>query len=146
MKTGNRRFLILLSVLTALCCIAVVLINFMGMPPFDSTAAAVSTPMSSGSFSSGAADSTGASSLSPASAAPSSKASASSSATSGAPVNINTADADALASLPGIGDTLAQRIIDYRNAHGPFTSTAQLDQVTGIGQKRMAELKGLITV
>lgn len=141
MKTGNRRFLILLSVLTALCCIAVVLINFMGMPPFDSTAAAVSTPMSSR-----AADSTGASSLSPASAAPSSKASASSSATSGAPVNINTADADALASLPGIGDTLAQRIIDYRNAHGPFTSTAQLDQVTGIGQKRMAELKGLITV
>ncbi|ADU27997.1 ComEA family DNA-binding protein [Ethanoligenens harbinense] len=142
MKTGNRRFLVLLSVLTALCCIAVVFINFMGMPPFESAVAAASAPASSGTFSSGVADT---SAFSAVSTVPSSRAAVSVSDAAGAPVDINTADANTLASLPGIGDTLAQRIIDYRNAHGPFTSTAQLDQVKGIGEKKMAELQGLIT-
>ena len=60
-------------------------------------------------------------------------------------ININTANVQQLQTLPGIGPTLAQRIIDYREAHGPFTSPAQLILVEGIGEKRLADIIGLIT-
>ena len=61
-------------------------------------------------------------------------------------VNINTADVTQLTSLPGIGDTLAQRIIDYRNANGPFASVGSLMQVSGIGEKRIEAIWDLVTV
>lgn len=61
-------------------------------------------------------------------------------------INVNTATLSQLDTLPGIGPVLAQRIIDYREVHGPFTSPAQLILVEGIGEKRLAEIIGLITI
>lgn len=55
-------------------------------------------------------------------------------------VNVNTAEASALETLPGIGPTLAKRIIAYRNEHGPFATVEDLTDVPGIGP---AVLEGL---
>jgi competence protein ComEA len=61
-------------------------------------------------------------------------------------ININTAGVAELEKLPGLGPALAQRIIDYRNAHGPFKSIEELKNVSGIGEKRFAELKDHVTL
>jgi comEA protein len=61
-------------------------------------------------------------------------------------VNINTAENWLLQALPGIGPTLAQRIIDYRTQNGPFPSTRELANVKGIGLDLYEKLKNLITV
>lgn len=61
-------------------------------------------------------------------------------------VNINTATLDELNTLPGIGPTLAQRIIDYRTANGPFSAIEDLMNVSGIGVSTFDEIKDLITV
>ncbi|MGO1232598.1 MAG: ComEA family DNA-binding protein [Marinobacter sp.] len=52
-----------------------------------------------------------------------------------ASVNINTADAVALSSLNGIGESKAQAIVSYREANGPFESIEQLSEVKGIGAR-----------
>ena len=62
------------------------------------------------------------------------------------PVNLNTADPAALTALPGIGEELAARIADYREAHGPFETVEDLTEVPGIGQGKLAALEGLVTV
>lgn len=59
---------------------------------------------------------------------------------------LNTATAQQLQTLPGIGPTLAQRIIDYRNANGPFTALEQLMLVEDIGEKRFAAIKDYLTL
>ena len=62
------------------------------------------------------------------------------------PVNINTASKKELDALPGIGETLAQRIIDYRSANGPFSTVDDLTKVKGIGAKTLEKLKPYATV
>ncbi len=61
-------------------------------------------------------------------------------------VNINTASAAELDGLPGIGPTLAERIVAYRNGHGPFAEPSQIMDVDGIGQGLYERVKDLITV
>lgn len=61
-------------------------------------------------------------------------------------ININTANVEQLSLLPDIGPTIAQRIIDYRQMHGPFSSIEELQLVEGIGKKRLDGLRDYITV
>jgi competence protein ComEA len=64
-----------------------------------------------------------------------------SAAARGATVHLSTATIEQLDGIDGIGPTLAQRIIEYRDAHGGFRSLAGLAQVDGIGEKRLATLR-----
>lgn len=64
----------------------------------------------------------------------------------GQKVNINTASAGELETLPGIGPTLAQRIVDYRQSNGPFQRSEDIKKVKGIGDGIFAQIKDLITV
>ena len=59
-------------------------------------------------------------------------------------LNINTASAEELQTLPNIGETTAQRIIDYRTQHGDFSSVGDLQNVRGIGVKTLEKLKPFV--
>lgn len=61
-------------------------------------------------------------------------------------VDLNTATLTDLETLPGIGPALGQQILDWRSAHGQFTSVEQLQDVSGIGDVRYAEISPLVTV
>ena len=55
-------------------------------------------------------------------------------------VNINKAGTEELETLPGIGEVLAQRIVEYRNENGDFLSIEELDNVRGIGEKTLSKI------
>ena len=61
-------------------------------------------------------------------------------------VDLNAATLEQLDGLPGVGPVTAQRILDWRAAHGRFTSVNQLREVSGIGPARLADLKSLVRV
>lgn len=60
-------------------------------------------------------------------------------------ININTAGVAELSLLPGLGDRLAQRIVDDREANGPFATLADLDRVSGIGEATIQRLEPFAT-
>ncbi|MGO0122766.1 helix-hairpin-helix domain-containing protein [Desulfothermobacter acidiphilus] len=63
---------------------------------------------------------------------------------SGTKVNLNTASEAELQTLPGIGPTLARRIVEYRSKNGPFSSVDELAKVPGIGARRLEQLRDYI--
>jgi len=67
-------------------------------------------------------------------------------ATASAPVNLNSATAAQLQTLPGIGASTAQRILDYRQKNGAYKKIEELMNVKGIGEKSFLKLKPLVTV
>ena len=64
----------------------------------------------------------------------------------GGKVNINTASAEQLCSLPGIGEVLSRTIIEYRELYGDFKSVNELINVEGIGEKKLEAIAGMATV
>jgi competence protein ComEA len=64
----------------------------------------------------------------------------------GQPLNLNTATPEQLDQLDGVGPATAQKIVAYRQAHGGFRSVSELDQVPGIGEKKLAGLKDRVRV
>jgi competence protein ComEA len=77
---------------------------------------------------------------------PAKPAAAKAKATASNPVNLNSASVAQLQTLPGIGASAAQRIVDYRQKNGSFKKIEELMNVKGIGEKSFLKLKPLITV
>ena len=67
-------------------------------------------------------------------------------ATPGAPVNLNAASLAQLQTLPGVGASTAQRILDYRQKNGAFKKIEELMNVKGLGEKSFLKLKPLVNV
>ena len=67
-------------------------------------------------------------------------------ATAAAPINLNTATAEQLASIPGIGVKTAALILEYRQKNGGFKKIEDLMLVRGVGEKSFLKMKPLITV
>ena len=64
----------------------------------------------------------------------------------GQKINLNVATATDLETLPGIGEVLAQRIIEHRESNGPFTSVDELLEVSGIGEARLEDIRDEVTI
>jgi competence protein ComEA len=69
---------------------------------------------------------------------------ASSPSTPAGPVHLNTATLEQLDALPGVGPVTAQKILDYRQQHGAFSSVDELDAIPGIGPARLDQLRKLV--
>jgi competence protein ComEA len=70
----------------------------------------------------------------------------SSSESKGAAIDINSADVETLMELPGIGEGIAQRIVDYRKEHGPFENLDELLNVKGVGERMLQKIRVRLTV
>ena len=64
----------------------------------------------------------------------------------GAQLDLNTATVEQFDGLPGVGPVLARRIVDYRTQHGAFRSVEELQEVTGIGDRKYEDIKALVRV
>jgi competence protein ComEA len=65
-------------------------------------------------------------------------------AAAGGPVHLNSATVEQLDALPGVGPVTAQKIVDYREKHGAFSSVRELDAIPGIGPARLEQLTELV--
>ena len=63
-----------------------------------------------------------------------------------APLDLNAASEEELAELPGIGEALAARIVAYRAENGPFETPEDLMKVSGIGEKKLEDIRDRVTV
>lgn len=77
--------------------------------------------------------------------APGAAAAGTAAAAPGGKVSLATATLEQLDELPGVGPVTAQKIVDWRTAHGPFRSVDDLDQVSGIGPSRIEQIRDLVT-
>lgn len=85
----------------------------------------------------------------PAAADPAKAASAKTAPAKAAPaakINLNSATADQLTAVPGVGKTLAERIVAHRQKEGPFRSVQELMNVKGVGEKNLAKIQGYFVV
>ena len=62
------------------------------------------------------------------------------------PIDLNSATMEELMALPGIGETYAQRILDYREKNGPYRAVEELLNVDGIGESRLKSIYDLVTI
>jgi competence protein ComEA len=61
-------------------------------------------------------------------------------------INLNTASAEQLSEVPGVGPKLAARIVEHRQKEGSFRSVAELLNVKGVGEKNLAKIQGYLSV
>lgn len=156
----TKKFTLIVSLLTAAVCLMTIVYNFASMPAYgDGNAVAqplyIANSQSSSDFSPSSITS---SALSVPESDNSGNAAASSKGTScteskstvtkspSGLVNINSASLSELNSLPNIGPTRAQAIIDYRNAHGAFKSVDELINVKGIGEATLNKIRQYVTI
>lgn len=129
-----------LVVVAAILCALIIGYNLFFTPEVKMTAVYVDEPSSS----------LGSENTSVGAEAPKAESGAAGSGSAGIPlegkININTASAEKLDELPGIGPVLAGRIIDYREQNGGFQSLEQLKNVSGIGESIFEKLKDLISL
>lgn len=145
-ESRQIRFLILIA---AVLCAAIVAYHAFYVPEAVLNQVTVTADASSAPLSGSAPESAEQASSQKTSAAQSSvsKSASVTTAKTGEKININTASAGELSDgLDGIGDTLAQRIVEYREQNGPFTSIEQIKNVSGIGDAKFEAIRDKITV